>query len=308
MNKDKILLLLTERKKFLLLISTIFLLLVLSLYLLLTRKKEDPFASKETFPSPTLVEPTLVEELPETKVGNDSFSQEDLKYLANVYLSNKNLADLTVDEKEYLEDLALERFLVIQEVKKRNLITVDDTLLSPNKDWEQYNKIYEEAKKAIISQEEQISVAGIFMYFYNQFPPKMGVEKAKEVTRNKMEKIRSDLASGKIDFKQAAEIIANDTLLSEIDPIYYANAYSEFNNRNKTRQIVSGISAKDNNLLWSLNTGEYSPIILGHESGNDVVSNEAYWAIFQVTSKTGSEKPYLEWLKGAKKDHVSKNN
>ena len=142
------------------------------------------------------------------------------------------------------------------------------------------------------------------MYFYNQFPPKMEVEKAKELTRRKMDELRRRLIKKEISLKQAAEIIANDTSLSEIDPIYYANAYSEFNNRNKSRQIVGGITSKDNELLWSLKVGDYSPVILGFESGNEITPNEAYWAIFQVTSRTGTEKPYLEWLREAKEKHA----
>lgn len=305
--REKILLLLTEKKKTLVLIGAIFLLSFLSLYLLLARKKEDSFAPKEAFPSPTLAEPALIESSLEIKVGDDSFSQEDLEYLINVYLPNKSLDDLTVDEERYLKDLALERSLVIQEAQKRNLISVDEALFSSNKDWQDYNRTYEKAKEAIISQEEQISIAGIFMYFYNQFPPKMGVETAKEITRKKMDELRERLTKGKINLKQAAEIITNDASLSEIDPIYYANAYSEFNKRNKTRQIVGGITNQDNNLLWSLNVNDYSPIILGYESGNDAAPNEAYWAVFHITSKTGTGKPYLQWLKEAKKEYASKD-
>ena len=295
-----------ERKKLLLLI-TIVLLAVFSSYLVFIKGKKESLTKKGSLPSPTLTPPSLEKQLT-MRIGNDSFSQEDLEYLASIYQPNKNLSELTVDEKEYLEDLALERSLVIQEAQKREVVSVDETLFAPNKDWNDYNRTYEEAKQAIIAQEEQITVAGIFIYFYNQFPPEMGVERAKELARKKMEELRERLIKGEISLKQAGEIIANDTSLAEIDPIYDANAYSEFNKRNKTRQIVGGITSQDNNLLWSLDVGDYSPIILGFESGNEVAPNEAYWAIFQVTSKTGSGKPYLEWLKEAKKEYESKNH
>jgi len=295
-----------ERKKLLLLI-TIVLLAVFSLYFVFIKAKKESPPKKSSLSSPTLTPPSLEKQLT-MRIGNDSFSQEDLEYLASIYQPNKNLSELTVDEKEYLEDLALERSLVIQEAQKREVVSVDETLFAPNKDWNDYNRTYEEAKQAIIAQEEQITVAGIFIYFYNQFPPEMGVERAKELARKKMEELRERLIKGEISLKQAGEIIANDTSLAEIDPIYDANAYSEFNKRNKTRQIVGGITSQDNNLLWSLDVGDYSPIILGFESGNEVAPNEAYWAIFQVTSKTGSGKPYLEWLKEAKKEYESKNH
>jgi len=295
-----------ERKKLLLLI-TIVLLAVFSLYFVFIKAKKESPPKKSSLSSPTLTPPSLEKQLT-MRIGNDSFSQEDLEYLASIYQPNKNLSELTVDEKEYLEDLALERSLVIQEAQKREVVSVDETLFAPNKGWNDYNRTYEEAKQAIIAQEEQITVAGIFIYFYNQFPPEMGVERAKELARKKMEELRERLIKGEISLKQAGEIIANDTSLAEIDPIYDANAYSEFNKRNKTRQIVGGITSQDNNLLWSLDVGDYSPIILGFESGNEVAPNEAYWAIFQVTSKTGSGKPYLEWLKEAKKEYESKNH
>lgn len=309
MNKEKILLLLTERKKLLLLITAVFLLSAFFLYFLLSRTKKDSLTEKKSFPSPTPISPSfdLTDQPAGVKIGRDSFSDKDFEYLASVYLPSQDPNKLTAEDRKYLDDLALERSIVIQETQKRNLILVDPSLLVPNKNWEEYNRTYEKAKEAIISQEEQLSVTGIFMFFYNQFPPKMGVEKAKELTRKKMEELRGKLIMGKINLQQAAEIIANDSSLAEIDPIYDANAYSEFNKRNKTRQIVGGITAKDDELLWSLNVGDYSPIILGYESGNEVTPNEAYWAIFQVTSKTGTGKPYLEWLKEQKRKYAVQN-
>ena len=307
MDRERILLLLREKKKLLLLTGVVLLGLTISFCFVLTKEKKDPLTKKDSFPSPTLTEPALIEEQPVTEVGDVIIWPEDLEYLANVYLPEKSMDELGVDEKRYLEDLALEKAIVIREAQKKGLTFVDSSLLAPDKNWEDYNKTYEKAKKAIISQEEQISAAGIFMYFYNETPPAMGVERAKELTREKMEDLKERLTKTEIDIKKAGEIIANDPALSEIDPIYDANAYSEFNDRNKTRHILGGITSQDNNLLWSLNVGDYSPIILGFESGNEVASNEAYWAIFQITSKKGTEKPYLEWLKEAKKKYASKN-
>ncbi len=297
--KEKFLNLQKEQKIILFIIF--FSALCLFLILLISKSQKSALPGPTAYPSP-FFQPNFA------IIGQDSFSRNDLNYLSGLHLPEKQDSTLTSEETTRLEELALERSVVIQEARKKGLIDFDEEIFKPDKNWQEYNQIYEKAKEAIISQEEKISVAGIFLYFYNQFPPQMGVGAAKELTRKKMEGLKEKLVGGEITLKQAAQIIASDTSLSEIDPIYYANAYAEFNNRSKIGQIVGGITDHDNNLLWSLRVGQYSPLILGSETGNQEGPNEAYWAIFQVNSKTGTEKPYLEWLEEAKRKYAAQIN
>jgi len=279
-------------------------LLVGALVLYQTKRQEIRDLSSVSLPeekkSTEYIKAIFKDPAPTVQIGKDTYTKVDFDYLARVYTGGDTVDTVSEDEQEQIFEVALENALVLKEASNKKLTKVDTALFQPNKDWTSYNKAVEEAKAAIIAQEEQISVAAVFIYFMNQSPPEMGVEKSKPLTKTKMEALRGEMVEGRMTIQQAAEAIKADSSLAEIDPIYKQNSYAEFYNRNKSRQVVGGISSDDNALVWTLPVGSYSPIIIGYEAGNSSTPNEAYWVVVQIVEKKGTKPPYLEWLKGEK--------
>ncbi len=266
-------------------------LIIGTLIFVVVRRGSEPPASG-TASSPATSSPKVAE----IKIGTDYFSRGDLLHLATLYFPKEEYSRFTESQHVQLRERARDRSVVIQEAARQNLVPVDMVIYNPNKNWGEYNKTYEKAKEAILAQEERITVGGVFMFFQNQVPPKMGVEAAKKLTREKMERIHADLTSGRLNLESAAERIKRDTSLAVIDPIYKVNAYFIFGEKNRSGPVVPGITAEENSMLWSMEKGAYTPILLGKESGNYPEPNEAYWGIFQVHDKKGTAKPFEEWL------------
>lgn len=246
---------------------------------------------------------------PEPKVayGQDQYSGNDLSYVS------QNLASSISDEKDnknqYVAEIIQERAIVLQEAKKMGLIQIDDTLFLPNKDWEKYNQTYEEAKQAIINTVEQMTVAGIYIYFNNDNPPEgMTVVRAKSITYTKMNNLRNRMIQGEITIEQSAEEIRTDTSLASIDEIYQSNAYAVLKNRFRDPQIDAGLKVADNNILWQLEVGDVSPVFLGFEKNvGDEGLRESYWVVYKVLEKYGTLPPYRQWLSEKLNEYESKS-
>jgi len=238
------------------------------------------------------------------KVGEETLYGSDFNYELLLYFPQEaSLLVLSEETKNKVLSQLIEKSIMLQSAKKRGLIELtDEAFNNPNKDFVLRNELSEEAKEKLTEEvEDKISVAGIFMFFYNQQPPAMGIEKAKELTRSTMEVFHKDLLAGRITLEGAAKKISEDKSLAEIDSIYYANAYGEFIDRNRASPIGGAVNQKNNDLLWELKKGELSPILLGLEPGNEPRPNEAYWVIYQVLDKKkGEAETFLEWLEKEK--------
>lgn len=246
------------------------------------------------------------------KIGKDTISRSDLDNVARVTLNGKNLSSMTASEQAQLVGAVTERSVVLQEANKQGFVKVDDSLFNSGKNAALYETTYAKAAQSIIDKSEKISVKGIMIFYYNTFPPKMGIEQAKQVTRAKMDKYHEDLVSGKITIDQAADLIRKDASLAEIDEIYKDNAYVQVINATKDYStVVAGLKSEDNAKLWEMKTGEFTPVLLGSEGGKIdkatgvlLGSEETFWTILQVTDKRGSGPSYLTWLKNAEKQYV----
>lgn len=241
------------------------------------------------------------------KVGKETLFGSDFNYELLLYFpTGAGQPSLSQEIKNKVLAQLIEKSIVLQSAEKRGLIKLsDEAFNNSNKDFVSRNTIYEEAKEKLIEEvEDKISVGGIFMFFYNQQIPAMGIEQAKELTRTKMEGLHKDLVAGKSTLEQAAKKISEDKSLEEIDPIYYANAYAEFMDRNRASPIGGAVNQENNDLIWELKKGEFSPILLGWETGNEPQPNGAYWAIFQVLDKKkGEAGTFLEWLEKEKENY-----
>ena len=284
------------------------------------KREEKPQQLPTPLPSPTrlfdvgeILKPgkgRIGQEEKIAQVGKETLYGSDFNYeLAVFFPKEAKKSALKKEIKDRVLEKLIEKSIVLQSAEERGLIELtEEAFNNPYKDFVLRNGLYEEAKAKLTDEVvERISVAGIFMFFYNQKIPAMGLEKAKELTRAKMETLYEDLLAGKITLQEAAKKISEDKSLAEIDPIYYANAYAEFIDRNRASPIGGAVNQKNNDLIWELERGEFSPILLGLEPGNEPQPNEAYWAIFQILDKKeGEAGTFWEWIEKEKEHYEIK--
>lgn len=280
-------------------------------------KKKEPQILPSPLPTPArifdiseILKPgkgQIAQEEKIARVGKETLYGSDFNYELLLYFPQEaSLPELSQETKNKVLDQLIEKSIVLQSAEKRGLIELTDEAFSnPNKDFVLRNTLYEEAREKLTEEvEDKISVGGIFMFFYNQQPPAMGIEGAKELTLTKMEALHKDLLAGKITLAVAAKRISEDKSLAEIDPIYYANAYAEFMDRNIASPIGGAVNQKNNDLIWGLEKGGFSPILLGLEPGNEPQPNEAYWVIYQVLDKKkGEAGTFGDWLEKEKENY-----
>jgi len=211
------------------------------------------------------------------------------------------------EDLERLWDEVLTESIILQEAAREGFITLSARAFdTKEKDYPTRNRLYEEARTALVALvEERITVEGIFIYFDNQAVPEMGVGRARVVTREKMDGLHERLVRGELTFEQAASLIRKDESLSAIDPIWGANAYALFADRNRTLPLGGEENRENSALVWGLSEGEVSPVLLGKEAGNPgEEANEAYWVVYRVKSRRQALGiPWPQWLAARKAEY-----
>lgn len=240
--------------------------------------------------------------------GENTFSPRDINYMVKFQYPSKTASTLTSDEREVMRNFLLEQSIVLEEAKKRNLLTVPESIFAPDKNQQEYNETYSRAKELLEKDVLQMTVEGVFIWFNVGNPePPMPITQAKEKTRQKMEAIRSDLVSGKITMIEAGERIKQDESLYALDPVYKSNAYAKYPSRDATTPLDSNLKEEDNAKLWKLNTGEFSPLLLGlYRPTIEEEPEDGFWAIYRVVEKTGTISSYDEWLNEKMKTYEAK--
>lgn len=230
--------------------------------------------------------------------GPNVFSPKDVEYAARFQYPEKSASALTTSEQKKVQNFLLEQTIVLEEAKKRNLLTVPEETFSPNKNQLEYNTTYQKAKDLILNDVKHVSVEGVFIWFNVDNPDlAVPISQAKDITRRKMEAIRTDLIEGAITMTQAGERIKQDESLAAFDSIYKTNAYAKYPPRNELQPIDSNLSEEDNTRLWELKTGDISPLLLGLNTMNTEVSpKEGFWAVYHILEKSGSISSYDQWL------------
>lgn len=234
---------------------------------------------------------------PILKVGDEIIYQKDFDFEKSGYPPVKNF-----DIDKILMDKLTADSVILQGAKVEGLISVDTSVFNSNtKSYQNRIKLIEKAKQAIEDHADSIIGEFVVMWFYNDTPPKMDVEKGKEIVLGKITKLHDDIKSGKITMKQAADAIRNDTSLIDIDRSYKSNAYKEFAaNPNKPITIDKNFDA----LLWKLNVGEVSDVFLGKATPLSLGKKVDAWYGFGTVMKkttTGKIANFDGWLAAQEK-------
>lgn len=188
------------------------------------------------------------------KVGEENIYQRDLDIELLAYPKIKPLDQL----KQFLLQKVASDSAILQGGKADGLITLDQTTFnSVNKDYAKRVKLIQDIKQKVAAQTNQISGTIISIWFFNDRVGSLGYDKAKSVAFDKISKLQSDVASGKITIDQAASQIQNDSSLAQLDTNYKGNAKYDFS--------LANLSLLDPNMK-GLAANQASNVFIGKSS------------------------------------------
>lgn len=233
------------------------------------------------------------------KVGNEYIFQEDLDIELANYLAEKN-----EETKKKLLDKLVRDSIILQSADKEKILAINPAAFnSPGKDYGKRIADIKAIEKKVNSRADQISGGIVSVWFHNYEVPKMGLEKAKQTAFGRLSALHKRVSNKEITIEQAGKIIQNDPSYGELDVGYRVNAFVPFS-ENKGEHI--SVDEKFNELLWSLNPGEISPVFLGwNVNGFSGKEEEAFYAFGQVSSKIedGKNVDFAKWAEGQKKNY-----
>lgn len=241
--------------------------------------------------------------------GSETLYGKDLNYelLSHYPMVFDTSSPLPKDTKDSALNQVIDESLILQIAQSKGIIKLEDSFFNnPEKDYRKRVKALDTAQSELAKvAESRITVAGIIIYFNNQSDSKDIPQGAKEKTRQKIEKLRSDILAKKITIRQAGETIAQDVELEAIDPNYKADSLVEYNNINRFIPIKGSENVSLTEAVWKLKKSDVSEILLGYRlNGQTGKSEEAFWGVFEVKDKfEGLSDTFENWFKTEKQKY-----
>lgn len=167
-------------------------------------------------------------------------------------------------------DLLITDSALLQEAGKQGDVYLTSTIYNnPEKDtFQRYTELRKVRQLFEGKYEKTVDFEALVIYFHNQTPPAIGVEKAQAAAKAKMDTIYARLQSGALTFEQAgaeikADKITGDTSgvsMAQLDPVYKDNAYLNI----KGQKFFAHIFRDDvyDDELRSLGEGQMSTVRL----------------------------------------------
>jgi len=233
------------------------------------------------------------------KVGQENIFQKDLDF----ELSKSPKSELqNKDNIASLKDKLVKDSVTLQQAQKDKLIKAEDNYFnSDSKDYLLRIKTVENVKSILDARAERIQGNIVSIWFFNSIIPKMGIEKAKVIVKNKIDLLYSDVKSSKITVTQAINKIKADTSLKEIDSAYVANSEYKFN-------AVYGdkitIDKEFDDSLWLLKQGEITEV--QELKGTNIKPENTQGVLYafgtvEQRTNSGERKNYQKWLEESTK-------
>lgn len=234
------------------------------------------------------------------KAGIEDIYQKDLDTEISYAPPQKN-----IDMKKELLKKLINDSIILQGAADDKLIMLDETVFnSVNKDYTKRIAKVREAENKVNAQTSSIRGTVITIWFYNnEYIGPLGYEKSKELAYQKISKLHSDVKARKKTIQEAAEIIRNDSTLSQLDAAYKTNASFYFN-----LQSGEGATFDDNfnAVIWKLGKGELSDIYALVDKDTELGKVEVLYAFAQVSDRVaqGKVSSFDDWLKEKKKNYA----
>lgn len=240
------------------------------------------------------------------QVGKEILYGKDLSYYF-YQINQSEFANASEQEvKNRILATLIEQSIVLQAAQNLNLVQLgNDVFNNLDKNYVKRITLFNQAYAALQEQESLYSGEVITIWYYNQRAPKIPIDQAQALAKQKLEALRAQIASGTITMTEAAERIRNDTSLSQLDGNYQANAYYSFTNKPlpETASMPQARSA-----VAKLQPGELSNVILIQDDVNEgsAVRQELYAVIKLTDKKTGKIEDFNAWLENEKKQYPVK--
>jgi hypothetical protein len=208
------------------------------------------------------------------KVGNVKITLQDLEYQNNLKNTNVQNNNELNSWKQSAEELS--KTVILQnEGKKLGLYE-----LSPEEkvDYNKSNTTKDYVEKNLIN---NISFEMIRIYIHNILDkdiinPKIGIEKAKQISYETLSNLRKRFIAKDLTFAQAALEIRNNRSLENVDIAWKANSYAKYDNVSIDNHIIN---QELFDKLWTLKKDQISDVLLSKDG--DI---EQYYAVFRVNN------------------------
>ncbi len=232
---------------------------------------------------------------PVLKVGQETIYGNDLNYLALFYAFDDYVkaAPLSQPVLNRLADLAMEDSMWLQKAAERGLLNLKPEVFnSAEKNYTERNRLITLAPQALgLAMIERISGEAVAIWFNNDgSPQELTVSERKALAYQKIKLIHDRILAGEINFKQAGEIIANDSQIGQqLDKAYKNNAYMSFSQLSRNEGPFSFENLNDE--VWSLGEGQVSGILVGKDSNSLEAEAENLYLIVKVDQRSGEVSP-----------------
>lgn len=229
------------------------------------------------------------------KVGDEYIYQKDL----DTELANFPGATDEATKKRLIQKLVKDS-IILQAGEKDKLIQLHDTTYnSGDKKYMERIAEVKAVEKAVDSKTDQISGEMISIWFNNQLPAKIGIEKGKEEAFKRITALQKRVAAKEITMKQASELILSDPSYANLDYGYANNALIPFSYP-KGKQIT--VDSDFDDVLWKTPQGGVTPVFLGKTLDAAGKEIEAYYIFGKVDKKIddGNTLDFNRWYNSVK--------
>jgi hypothetical protein len=188
-------------------------------------------------------------------VGDEKIYQEDLEYeLAN------HPQRLDPGTRDILIEQMIRDSIILQGGMRDGKVTLDSTVFnSKSKNFDMRSEKVQQVLQLVKNESNTATGTVITIWFLNNnHTGTLGYERGKSFAYSKIAPLHKAVSEGTMTPSEAAESIASDQTLSQIDVAYNTNAKIDFS-------ILEGekVTFDDNlnNIIWTLNSGDTSDII-----------------------------------------------
>lgn len=240
------------------------------------------------------------------KIGNENIYMTDLEAYAKY--QQKSVDELEDIEKA-VNDL-VDISILLQAAESQGWIKLDNEFFnSPSKDIPMRGEKVKEIREMFeTSGKRGTVVESVALWWWNSRLGQLGVEQgvdiAKSFAREKIENVYDKVMGSGLSMKEAAEILANDSSLAQLDTNYDGNAYTVYINPYVINSIDDVRAGRDfgfeglYDFIKDAEVGDVSKIYIEKDSLPSVGEIEAYYTFYHFKAKNEGYESIEEMIEG----------
>jgi len=235
------------------------------------------------------------------RVGREYIFYTDLEYYAY-----QNLLDIESLDYDSVLDYLVDESVLLQAGENEGWVELDsETFNNPFKDFSRRGQLVLEIKESFNDNYQSGTYVEIItVWFYNSelgdYAKEHGIDAAKELAKSKIDEVYSLVTEDGKSMEEAAQIIIDDSSLSQLDENYDGNAYGIriFPYEIESIADLGGGSENLYKFLESAQEGDISEIFLERDIPRSETEElvDAYYAIYKLTVKVNEYSDMNEWV------------